>query len=171
MVDCNSVLCDISISVYLRVFRIMQFHSCNSPSNVVCQKMWYSLVIIFIFVQCGQGVVRHFNSKRHSEYIEYSFRRPGRPGVSDNDIQFDEIPQLRARRQGPFGEPISTSAFLQDGRSSARVIYSGEGSKVICLSTPRYSSLDYTLDIAMFYHGYYLIDPTCAFIIDITVVK
>ena len=101
--------------------------------------MWYSLVqlgIIFVFLQCTQGVVRHFNTKRHSDInIEYFFEK--HRSRSDNDIKlrskfnFDFKPQPRLRRQDEGGDPEATRSSIPNvHRAYGRISYSGEGSKV-----------------------------------------
>ena len=95
-------------------------------------------VIIFLFFQCIQGIVRHFNSKRHSEnadlyhFDSYFVEKLNAFPRSDKYNAVDELPKLlRARRQDVGGNPEAYSYNLTgDGRRHALVLYSGEGSQV-----------------------------------------
>lgn len=101
--------------------------------------VWHGIVrlaIILASLQCIRaGVVRHFNAKRHSEDLEYFFEK--HRSRSDNHIELDELPQLRARRQGMGGQPPErfSSILPNDTSQFGRVSYSGEGSKVWCNSS------------------------------------
>ena len=92
-------------------------------------------VIIFLFFQCIQGTVRHFNSKRHSEnadFDSYFVEELNAFPRSDKYNAVDELPKLlRARRQEAGGNPEAYSFNLTgDDRQFARVLYSGGDSQV-----------------------------------------
>lgn len=96
------------------------------------------LVIIFLFLQCIQGTIRHFNSQRRSENADlynvdpYFVEKLNGLPRSDKYKAVDELPKLlRARRQDMGGDPEAYSFNLTgDDRRFARVLYSGEGSQV-----------------------------------------
>ena len=94
--------------------------------------------VIFLLLQCIQGTLRHFNTKRRhqedTEYVLKNYRSTFSKTKVDRDIT--GFPQLRIRKQNAEGEPESNTYYLtNDDHQFARVSYLGEGSKVNILPT------------------------------------
>ena len=104
------------------------------------------IAAIFLAFQCTQGTLRDTTKraiKRHHDGIEL-FKTSFHP-FSRGDINYDQdvhelsipasatLPGLRARRQntGIAGDPEAYTYYSNDDHQYAKVIYLGEGSKVI----------------------------------------
>ena len=104
---------------------------------IVHQEMRYNLVqfaIVFLLLQCIQGALRRFDTKRHPEDIEYLVKdvRDAFSGSYKNvDRYVNGLPRPRARRQSMGNSPEAYTFYLTDDhRQFARLSYIGEGSKV-----------------------------------------